>query len=263
MIKPLSESMPAVMSRFKRVSLLLTLASTVVAWSGASLAAPPDAEEIVEKADRIRFPAYGFQLDVTVTTTAPGRKTALHKYRILSKGNEKTIVMTTAPAVERGQIMLMKGNDLWVFLPKVSQPVRLPLSKKLTGQVANGDLARANFAGDYDAELLRIETIDGDKFHVLELTAARKGVTYHRVLYWVNARNSRPLKAEFYTVSKRLLKRCYYTKFEKMGGAVRPTRLLMEDTLRTGERSIMDYATMKKRTLPDKVFTKRYLKKLQ
>ena len=47
------------------------------------------------------------------------------KYRVLSKGNENTVVMTTEPASERGQIMLMKGHDLWIFLPSVSQPVRL------------------------------------------------------------------------------------------------------------------------------------------
>ena len=34
--------------------------------------------------------------------------------------------MTIEPASERGQIMLMKGHDLWIFLPSVSQPVRLP-----------------------------------------------------------------------------------------------------------------------------------------
>jgi len=31
--------------------------------------------------------------------------------------------------------MLMRGRDLWVFLPNVSQPVRLSLSQRLTGQV--------------------------------------------------------------------------------------------------------------------------------
>src|SRR4030095_13057033 len=91
------------------------------------------------------------------------------KYRVLSKGNENTIVMVTEPAAERGQIMLMKGRDLWVFLPNVSQPVRLSLSPRLTGQVANGDLARANFAGDYEPKILRTETIDREVYYVLEL----------------------------------------------------------------------------------------------
>ena len=39
--------------------------------------------------------------------------------------------------------------------------MRLSLSQRLTGEVSNGDLARANFAGDYKPKLLRTETVDG------------------------------------------------------------------------------------------------------
>lgn len=42
-----------------------------------------------------------------------------------------------------------------MFMPDVSQPVRLSLAQRLTGQVANGDLARANFASDYHPKILR------------------------------------------------------------------------------------------------------------
>ncbi len=77
---------------------------------------------------------------------------------MLSKGNENTIVQVTEPASERGQIMLMKGRDLWVFMPNISQPVRLSLAQRLTGQVANGDLARANFVGDYARSTARRST---------------------------------------------------------------------------------------------------------
>ena len=93
--------------------------------------------------------------------------------------------MTTEPASERGQILLMKGRDLWIFMPIVSQPVRLSLSQRLVGQVANGDLARANFTGDYNPSILRTDTIDGEKYWVLELIGVDRGVTYHKVLYWV------------------------------------------------------------------------------
>jgi hypothetical protein len=41
----------------------------------------------------------------------------------------------------------------------------------LTGIVANGDLARANFAGDYKPRLVRTEEVDGEAMYVLELTA--------------------------------------------------------------------------------------------
>lgn len=220
------------------------------------------ARSIVDKADKVRFPAEGFQVDIVINTTRPDKDTDLHKFRVLSKGNENTVVMVTEPAAERGQVILMKGRDLWVFLPEVSQPVRLSLSQRLTGQVANGDLARANFSGDYNPKILRSETIGNDKYHVLELVAVDRGVTYQRVVYWVNEKTLWPHKAEFYSLSNRLLKKCSYENFQMLAGRVRPTRLVMEDALRSGEKSVLEYSEMKLRELPDKVFTKEYLKKM-
>jgi outer membrane lipoprotein-sorting protein len=232
-----------------------------------ALAQPPanasaDARSIVEKADMVRFPQGGFEVDVTVQTRNNGEPGERHVYRVLSKGNENTVVMVAEPASERGQIMLMRGRDLWLFLPDVSQPVRLSVSQRLTGQVANGDLARANFVGDYTPTLLGTETIDGERYHVLELVAAGSGVTYSRVIYWVNQSNYFPYKAEFYSVSNRLLKTSQYESFREMAGTLRPTRLVMRDALRKGEESILEYSNMKLRDLPDKIFNKDYLKRL-
>jgi outer membrane lipoprotein-sorting protein len=221
------------------------------------------ARTIVEKADLVRFPKPGFEVAVTITTTKPGEEPDARKYRVLSKGNENTVVLVTEPASDRGQILLMKGRDLWIFLPTVSQPVRLGLSQRLTGNVANGDLARANFAGDYQAKLLRTETIDGEAMRVLELTAVDRGVTYHRVLYWVNQSNFRPHKAEFYSLSDRLLKTCHYRNYRQMAGQVRPTRLVMQDALRKDEESVLEYSGMQVRDLPDRMFTKDFLKRLE
>ena len=217
------------------VLVLASLSGFVRADDAAVPANDVRARKIVEDADRIRFPGEGFQVDVTIVTTGQDREADEHRYRVLSKGNENTVVMITAPAEERGQIMLMKGRDLWVFLPNVSQPVRLALSQRLTGQVANGDLARANFTGDYNPKLVRTETIEGMQYDVLELTAVDRSVTYPRVVYWVDAKTFAPYKAEFYSASNRLLKTCRYEKFEKVLGKLRPTRLVMEDALHAGE----------------------------
>lgn len=222
----------------------------------------PAARSIVEKADLVRFPAEGFQVEVRIATAKPGQEPELRKYRVLSKGNSNTVVMVTEPASERGQIILMKSRDLWVFMPDVSQPIRIALSQRLTGQVANGDLARANFAGDYTPRLLRTETLGSETYHVLELTAVDRGVTYQKVIYWVNQKNNWPFKAEFYSLSNRLLKTCKYENYQTMEGRQRPTRLIMEDAMRSGEQSVLEYGNMKLRDLPDKVFTKDYLKKL-
>jgi outer membrane lipoprotein-sorting protein len=252
-------------------SLFLSIVLLSAAFVGAAVHAQEGvadkddarARKIVEDADRVRFPDEGFQVDVSIVTTRKDEADDERTYRVLSKGNENTVVMITAPASERGQIILMKGHDLWVFLPNVSQPVRLSLAQRLTGEVANGDLARANFAGDYNPRIVRTDTIDGENYDVLELTAVDRTVTYARVLYWVRQSNSAPYKAEFYSTSNRLLKTCTYGKYEKVLGKLRPTQLVMADALHEGEKSVLDYSAMKLRDLPDKVFTKDYLKKLE
>ena len=243
------------------VMLLLGL-SAWPAWAEEATGGDKLARDMLLRADRIRFPEGGFQVDVVITTTQPDNEPEERAYRILSKGNSQTLVQTTAPAVDRNQILLMRDRDLWAFLPSLSQPIRLPLSQRLTGQVANGDLARANFVGDYEPKILRKEKIDGETYHVLQLDAVDKWVTYRRVLYWVNASNFRPFKAEFYALSGRLLKTALYQAFHDLGGETRPTRLVIEDALRRGNRSVLEYSNLVERDLPDKIFTKDYLKKL-
>ena len=250
----------AVLTALAAVGLTLSLPGTAVAQEAQP--DPAQAQEILRNADLIRFPREGFQVNISISTRRADQSTEARKYQVLSRGNDRTVVIVTEPASERGQTMLMSGRDLWIFLPSVSQPVRLSLAQRLTGLVANGDLARANFAGDYTPKLLRNENIDGEAHHVLELTAVDRSVTYQRVLYWVKQKNAYPHRAEFYSVSGRLLKSCKYENFKTMAGGVRPTRLVMDDALRAGEQSVLEYEDMKLRELPDKLFTKEYLKKL-
>ncbi|MEO8766772.1 MAG: outer membrane lipoprotein-sorting protein, partial [Nitrosospira sp.] len=200
----------------KSFRYVFTVISVIVTMGSVASAESSDVElarSVLEKADQIRFPRESFQVDVSINTTSPGQSADMREYRILSKGNENSVVMATEPASERGQIILMKGRDLWIFIPSVSQPVRLSLSQRLTGQVANGDLARANFAGDYNATILRTDTIDGERYFVLELIGIDRSVTYHKVLYWVRQSNFWPYRAEFYSLSDRLLKTSRYENF--------------------------------------------------
>lgn len=252
-----------------------SLATVSAAFAAAMAAAPgagqapPGAEgdqaaqTILQKADEIRFPTQGFEVGVLIRNFEGQEAKDAREYKVLSKGNDNTIVMTLQPAAERGQILLMRGRDLWMFLPDVSQPVRLSLAQRLTGLVANGDIARANFAGDYTPRLIGTEKIGDQEYYVLDLTAVDRTVTYQRVKYWVRQGTYFPLKAEFYSLSERLLKTCTYENLRQLGGRVRPARLVMVDALRSESRSEMDYEEMKTRELPDKVFTKEYLKKLQ
>src|SRR5215470_1163666 len=238
------------------------LAAFILASAPAlSRAEGPTLKEIVQRADAIRFPHTDYEVSVAVTSVAPGKAPEVRRYEILSKGNDRTLVVTTEPAVDKGQVLLMREKDLWIYMPNLSQPLRLPLSQRLTGQVANGDLARSNFSGDYEAAIARTEDVNGASYWVLELTATDKSMTYAKLLYWVNRSSFRPLKAEFYSLSGKILKACRYENFVDAGGARRPSRVVMEDTLTAGSKSVLDYSNFQLKAMQDKMFTKDYLKK--
>lgn len=253
-----------------RASALAALAALLLASKFAAAAdAPPQpltdaqANDLLAAADAIRFPRESFQAEIIVANYRDGDLDEERRYRVLSRGNENTIVLTTEPASERGQALLMRGRDLWIYMPSVSQPIRLSLSQRLTGQVANGDLARANFAGDYNASYLRPDSREGRPVHVLELLAEGKGITYDRVHYWVDAETSQPVYAEFFARSGRLLKTMRYADFEMLAGALRPTRLVIDDALKAGRQSVLSYDSMALRDLPEQIFTRDYLRRLQ
>ena len=229
---------------------------------GAGATANEDAaKSIVEKADGIRFPQAGYQVTVKITTSAPGRDPGIREYEILSKGNERTIIRTLSPAADKGQALLMRDRDLWFYSPSLSQPIRLSVAQKLTGQVANGDLARANFGGDYAARIVKTETMEGETYNVLELKAVDRSVTYDRVIYWVEKKTDHPFKAEFYALSGRLLKTCRYENYKEAAGGIRPTRLIMEDALLDGTKSVLEYSDLRVKDFPDKIFAKDYMKR--
>lgn len=241
-------------------AVLGAFAMSVAAADGAG---DNPARAILQKADEIRFPVQGFEVGVRIRSVDGGAAPEEREFRVYSRGNENTIVQTTKPAAERGQILLMKGRDLWLFVPNVSQPVRLSLAQRLTGVVSNGDIARANFSGDYNPTLIGTEKLGDETFHVLELIAVDRTVTYQKVRYWVRQTNGAPHKAEFYSLSDRLLKTCSYENYRTLGGKVRPTRLVMVDAVKADTKSVMDYDDMRLVDLPEKMFTKEYLKKVQ
>jgi hypothetical protein len=85
--------------------LSVTLLTAAVSTTARAEPGKPDPNEIVAKADAIRFPTYGFQVDIDVTTLEEDETVGdIRRYRILSKGNDRTLVNTTAPASEKGQL---------------------------------------------------------------------------------------------------------------------------------------------------------------
>ena len=230
---------------------------------GLPLAAQETANAILEKVDRVRTPPGSFVMQVTITTQHPGKADQVNVYDLYVHDAAKTLVRFVAPPAERGKALLMLGQDLWIFLPNIGKPLRVSLAQRLVGDVANGDIARLNFAGDYDATVDGTEVVHGAEHLILTLTAKTKGLTYGKVRLWVAKDTYQPLQAEFFALSGALLKVGRYENYTVIHEQRRPTRLVLVDKMRPGMVSTIEYREITPQEIPPQFFNKNYMKELE
>jgi outer membrane lipoprotein-sorting protein len=212
-----------------------------------------DAQALLTESDTMRNGTESFTERVKITNYEGAKADEEHLYSVSQKGLDKTHVEFLSPR-EKGRFLLMLGDDMWVYLPDTSRPVRITPLERLTGDASNGDVARTNYAYDYDAVYLRTEDDGATRCHVLELTARRKGSTYHRILYWIRVEDARPVKAEFYLTSGKQIKSATFDDYRTDGGHTRLVRMTIYDQIRKNSRSVLEYSNFEPRALPDSVF---------
>ena len=246
-----------------RPLLLATLALlALVLVAPARSVGADEAEEIVRRADQVRRPGESFVWKVTVTSTEGTKAPTTDGFEVFVKGTRRSFVKFVAPPRNVGRSLLALDRDLWIYLPDAGRPVRIPLAQRLVGQVANGDLARVDYAGDYDVALIGAESVEGVACSVLDLKAKTKDVTYAAIKYWVARDEPRPVKAEFYAGTGTLLKTGTFEPPKDVDGRRLVPRLTFVDAIRKDRKSVMDFGEVKVRDLPDKYFDKNYMKTL-
>ncbi len=240
--------------------LLAALHLLLVALTLPALA--QDAAEIVRQADLARRPGESFIWTVTITSHEAKREPTVNGFEVYVKGTGRTLVRFVSPARNVGRSLLAVDRDLWIYLPDAGKPVRIPMAQRLVGQVANGDVARTDYAGDYTASLVGEDSVGGVTCHVLDLTARAKDVTYAAIKYWVARDGLRPVKAEFYAGTGTLLKTGLFDGYRPFNGRSLATRLTLVDAIRKDKRSTLEFGEVRARELPDRYFTKGYMKTL-
>jgi outer membrane lipoprotein-sorting protein len=239
-----------------RSFLLLFLAAFLLAWALVARAATPstpDAEALLKRADTFRNGWPSYVVKVKIANYESGKPDEEKLYDVSQKGTEKTYVEFMSPR-EKGEHLLMLGDDMWLYLPDTSRPVRITPLERLTGDASSGDVARTNYAVDYTPTYVRAEKVGADECHVLDLAAKRKGATYQRILFWVRAQDARPVKAEFYLTSGKHIKSATFDEYQPIGGRSLLRKMTLYDEIRHNSHSVLEYSNPAPRELPDKLF---------
>jgi outer membrane lipoprotein-sorting protein len=211
------------------------------------------AQDIIKRADDIRNPAESYEMSIEVKG-----EDDVSEFEVFLKGQDRTIIVTKSPAQDKGRNMLMLDRDFHAYVPNLKRSVRLSLSQKLSGQVANGDISRTRWHGDYAP---KIESENASEIQLL-LEGKKENLTYAWIRLWVEKSTGRPLRAEYLGLNgKTVLKKAYFENYKALAGAQRPTQIRIED--KANKSSIITIKKMNKKDFDDAFFSIRKIESLK
>jgi hypothetical protein len=215
----------------------------------------PDAAAILKAADKFRMSADNLQVETLITVlNADGSQDKERRYTVFAQAKRQSLVLMQSPA-EKGQKVLMLGDDFWLLMPSSQRPLRITPMQKLLGDASTGDVATMSWAEDYSGTLVGEAPCEAAGSPVktcwhLSLNAARKGVTYQRIELWVGKARMEPIKADLYVLSDKLAKQATFVT-DKPSAPTMVTEMVLADKVSNHKTTHVRYLSRKDRVVPE------------
>ena len=230
----------------KKIALF---AAVAIAASGAFA---QDIPTLLKAADKYRMSSDNMQVETQISVfNTDGSPDKERRYTVFAQAKHQSLVLMQSPA-ERGQKVLMLGDDFWLLMPGSQRPLRITPMQKLLGDASTGDIATMSWAEDYSGTVAgedRCGEPEQACVH-LSLSAARKGVTYQRIELWLGKAKHEPVKADLYVQSDKLAKQARFV-MDKAAAPTAVTAMLLRDQLTNKKETQVRYLGRKEHTVPE------------
>jgi hypothetical protein len=197
------------------------------------------------------------QVETEVKLFKSGKLDKERLYRVYIKTGRRSLVLMQSSG-EKGQKVLMLGDDFWQIMPQSQRPIRITAMQKLLGDASVGDIATMNWSEDYDGMVTGEVVVDTVPCLHLTLAAKSKGVSYQRIEMYLAKKDSRPVKADLYVASDKLAKQARFT-VETVSGRPQVTAMSIKDQIQIGHETVITYLSRKSRTIPDEFYNPMFL----
>jgi len=218
----------------------------------APLALAQDVPTLLKAADKYRMSSENMQVDTVINVfNTDGSPDKERRYTVFAQAKHQSLVLMQSPA-EKGQKVLMLGDDFWLLMPSSQRPLRITPMQKLLGDASTGDIATMSWAEDYSGTVAGEESCGepAQKCVHLSLAAGRKGVTYQRIELWIGKAKSEPIKADLYVQSDKLAKQARFV-MDKPAAPTAVTEMLLRDQLTNRKETQVRYVNRKEKTVPE------------
>ncbi|MBL8966408.1 MAG: outer membrane lipoprotein-sorting protein [Spirochaetaceae bacterium] len=248
-----------------RAFLFLSFLAAFPAAYAQTADANPDFRKILTLIDeRSTFPKIDFSAVVQMKTTDPEKGDSDEKSAFFRRDSlDAFLILQLEPSTKKGQGMLLVSDNLWKYDP-VSRKFSHSSLKDNYGDSAakNSDFRSSSKAKDYKVAAASSGALGKFDCWILELEAVRDDVTYPFMKLWVSKSDNLLLKAEEYSLTRRLLRTSLFPSYSKLADKYIATRSIFQDGLVAGKRTEIIITDLSVKALPDDMFTKSYLEKV-
>lgn len=230
------------------------IAAFALLTCGEDVFCAQDVDALLKTADHYRMTADNLQVDTQISVfNADGTPDKERRYTVFAQARHQSLVLMQSPA-EKGQKVLMLGDDYWLLMPGSQRPLRITPMQKLLGDASTGDVATMSWSEDYTGALVGEERCGESAAQQpclhLSLNASRKGVTYQRIELWLGKARHEPIKADLYVQSDKLAKQARFV-VDKPHAPTMVTEMVLLDKLSTHKETRVRYLARKERTVPE------------
>lgn len=237
------------------VLLLSVAASGQVAWTQERL------DSLLSCVDRFRGLEGDHQSDLEIETWEDGKPGESSKYRLKvhpSPSARAVLLRVLSPDVEKGNLILSSGQDMWILTRRTSRPVPVSVQQRLLGDASIGDVLNVELRGRYRGSVTEV-----GQFLSLDLEASRPDALHERIQLRVRAGSARPVEARFLTRSGKLLKSLRYKGFVRTGGQELASELEILDAVNVKRQTRVRFSHFVPGKFPVGTFGKDNLRDLQ
>ena len=223
-----------------------------------------DYQQVLETLDSRSNFTTDLAATATMTIQDPDEGNEVQKVQMFRRDEDDTFLMLIQePVVQLGQGYLKVEDNLWFYDPESRQFTHTALDENFQGSDAkNSDFGASSMAEDYRVLSSKETTLGQFKVYEMELEAVHDEVTYPYMTIWVTRDNYLLLKAEEYSLTKRLLRTSLYPNYARVGESYLATRMIFVDELVEDKSTQMVLSNISGAEIPDHVFTKAYVEQV-
>lgn len=231
-----------------KTKVFLMMAAFVIFAANGKTASAQDAGAIVKKSEQ-KFRGESSKGQMRMTIVRPEWKRTI-EMKSWSLGNDYYMVLITSPAKEKGQAFLMRGTEMWHWMPSISRMIKIPPSMMMQSWMgsdfSNDDLMQeSSIVQDYNKKLIGSEKVSGYDCYKIELTPKQDAaVVWGKIVIWISKDGYFQLKANYYDDFGDLVQTMTASDIRKLDDRTLPAKMIISPADKPGHKTILEFVDM-------------------